>query len=101
MSGYVREKLVSARVDFDQCDAEWPGFVGPLRRTRELVVTCDQQEADAVTALIWCADLVSQSYNYGGMTFHAHAAVAGFDSVNGTVAYQLHGYRDMITVPDV
>ena len=47
------------------------------------------------------ANATSQSYNYGGIPFRAYAALAGFRSVNGIVAYELSSYRDTIVAPPV
>ena len=43
--------------------------------------------------------VANQSYNFGGIPFRALAAVAGFPSVCGSVAYRLWGDRDTIVVP--
>ena len=47
------------------------------------------------------ASVANQSYNFGGIPLRALAAVAGFRSVNGSVAYVLYGSRDTIVVPPV
>ena len=43
--------------------------------------------------------VANQSYNFGGMPLRALASLAGFRSVNGSVAYVLWGSRDTIVVP--
>ncbi len=43
--------------------------------------------------------VMNQSYNFGGIPLRALASLAGFRSVNGSVAYVLWGSRDTIVVP--